>query len=46
MLADALDINRHSIHYDISGSVQLEQLYCTVHGDYLDHMWCNKILSN
>ena len=45
MFADALDINRHSMHYDRSGSVPLEQLYCAVHGDYFVHMTCNKVLS-
>jgi len=46
MLADALDINRHSMHYDTSGSVLLELLYCAVYGDYLDHFSCNKDVSN
>lgn len=37
---------RRSTHYDTSGSVPLEQLYCAVHGDYLHHMSCNKVVPN
>jgi hypothetical protein len=34
------------MHYDTSGNVPLEQLYCAVHGDYSDHMLCNNVVSN
>jgi hypothetical protein len=46
MFADALDIIIPSRHYDTSGSVPLEQLYCAVQGDYLDHMSCKKVVPN
>jgi hypothetical protein len=46
MLADALDITRHCMHYDTSVSVPLEQLYYAMYGGYLDHMSCNKVVSN
>jgi hypothetical protein len=46
MLTDALDINRHSMRYDTIRSVTLKQLCCAVHGDYLDRMTCNKVVSN
>jgi len=46
MLADALDINRHSMLYDTSGSVLLEQIYCAVYGDNLDNVSYNKVVSN
>ena len=35
-----------SAHYYTSGSVPLGQLYCAMLGDYLDHMTCNKFVSN